>query len=279
MIRYIFIALSLFGALYALKPQSTQESSATNELTTDIAKLKLELGSDYKPSLPHEVYIDPKDNDFATRNALQKIYDDADAKSGFFVGANIGFVNLYTQDSKKLAIASPFLFGMKAGYLGFVNQYFGARLTGFMSASLPLSGVSLYNVGSGDKTPALSDAQLESFYALAGLSADVLFEFPLNYNYKHYLGGFAGINIGTMYYRTYVNYKARPFIWDYNFQVDYSFNLGISLTLFNKNRIEFYYNIPFAFLELPGFAKADSASEGSTFYRSPVLFISYSYVF
>ncbi|PAF49335.1 hypothetical protein BKH43_06700 [Helicobacter sp. 13S00401-1] len=275
--KYIFIALSLFTSLYAFEDSTLSNPSST--LTNDITKLRLELGSDYKPALPHDTYIESKDNDYATRNALQKIYDDADSKSGFFVGGNIGFVNLYTQDSKKLAIASPFLLGLKGGYVGFVNQYFGARLTGMVNVSAPLGSVNLYDVSSGNKTPALGDTSLQAFYALAGLSADALFEFPLNYNYKHYLGGFAGVNIGTMYYRTYVNYKAHPFIWDYNFQVDYSFNLGVSLTLFNKNRIEFYYNIPFAFLELPGFALSANSQETPTFYRSPILLISYSYVF
>lgn len=264
-----------------------------NILRYEVMSLKSQLGDKEQISVPYGSYIDKKES--AQRfNALMQGYNDALKKSGFFVGANFGVLDIYTSGYRNnnfiMTCITPIVVGGNGGYQRFFNHYFGTRLYGGFFAS-SLNDIYTYDVKNGAsqvvKNPYSGVGNLQSLYGLAFMSADILFEFPLDYTFKNYIGGFMGLNIGIMYYRPYElrsNYnfpffKIHPasFLWNYNLQVDYSFNLGMSLTFDNINRIELGLGIPFSYLELPGFAESENPLEttATNFWRSAVILFNY----
>lgn len=263
-------------------------------LRYEVMSLKSQLGDRETMSIPYGDYIDKKTS--AQRfNALTQSYNDALKKSGFFVGVSFGVLDIYTsgyKDSQFLMTRiTPVVFGGSGGYQKFFNHYLGTRLYGGFFTSF-FHDIYTYDINNGGSQVVQNPngtGNLQSFYMLAFMSADLLFEFPLDSKFKHYVGGFMGLNIGIMYYRPYeernskgsyfpyLEYYPVSFLWNYNLQVDYSFNLGVSLTLYNVNRFELGLGIPFAYLSLPGFSETANPLETTTtsFWRSAVMLFNY----
>ncbi len=263
-----------------------------NSLRYEVFSLKQQLGNKEQIHIPYGSYID-KDESAIRFNAITQGYNDALKKSGLFVGVNIGMLDIYTSgyinDELVVTRVTPIVYGGSGGYQKFFNHYVGTRLYGGLFTSL-FTDISKYNISNGSTTlipnPYGGNGNLENLYVLAFMSADLLFEFPLDLKFQHYIGGFMGLNIGMMYYRSYAklpqnnSYYPVKYIWDYNLQVDYSFNLGINLTLYNIHRLELGLGIPFSYLTLPGFAESANPLEKipSQFWRSAVFLINYKVI-
>ena len=262
-------------------------------LRYEVMSLKTQLGDNEQISVPYGNYIDKKTS--AQRfNALTQSYNDALKKSGLFAGVSFGVLDIYTSGYKDNQFITtritPIVIGGSGGYQKFFNHYVGTRLYGGLFTSF-FSDVYTYDVKNGSSSavqnPYGGSGNLQSFYMLAFMSADLLFEFPLDNTFTNYIGGFMGLNIGIMYYRPYAlrpssisdkeYYYPASFLWNYNLQVDYSFNLGMSLTLDNVHRIELGLGIPFSYLSLPGFSETANILEttATNFWRSAVMLLNY----
>lgn len=257
-------------------------------LRYEVFSLKQQLGDDINNAdIPYGAFV-PLDSSASKYNALAQSYNDASAKSGFFGGASFGIMDIYTSGCIKAGNraveingqitevpscnattthSTPIVFGGSGGYQRFFNHYIGTRLWGGIFSTL-LANVQEYNINNGmyENKLDLLGQSVQSYYLLAHMSADLLFEFPISKRFNHYIGAFAGINIGVMYYRPFVHrtmqgdYYPADYIWSYNLQVDYSLNVGFNVTLFNKNRLEISMALPLAFLELPGFKQIASGT-------------------
>ncbi|MWV61771.1 outer membrane beta-barrel protein [Helicobacter saguini] len=288
--------------LEPLKDNYADKLRELYSLRYEVFSLKQQLGDSFKADIPYGNIID-SDSSYNKFNTLAQGYNDAQAKSGFFGGINIGFVDIYTSGCANMrdvenpqytpggtaaqtikgcditiTQTKPFVFGGNGGYQRFFNHYIGTRLWGGVFSTW-LGDTQKYNLNTGmyENATTLTGKDIDSYYALAHMSADILFEFPLDSKFKHYIGAFIGINIGVMYYRPYIRrdsvyvngqtlnrYYPANYIWNYNLQVDYSLNLGFNLTISNKNRIEFGLFVPLAFLELPGFKEVASDTAKGT---------------
>lgn len=152
-------------------------------------------------------------------------------------------------------------FGGSGGYQNFFNLYFGSRIYGDVligggNLSMESKEVGTKNVGS-------------FFYMLGGLNADLLAEMPLSvFGVKHRfwrevaLGGYFGINIGVMFLTDKANDEMQNFLkagvtksanvlWNYQVQVDYGLNAGLSFSLGILGKIEAGAKIPLDVLGLP----------------------------
>lgn len=259
------------------------------EAQEDIKALLKDKSLESKISLKHYSFINEKNLDSHKYSAFSKIYDDADKRSGFFIGAGVGFASIFTGNALETTIIRPFLVNLRGGYQAVFNEYFGSRLYGGIAFSAPLATLNVYNIRTGIARPVANP--LDSFksaktlYALGTLNADLLFEFPLSYNYNTYIGGFLGLGVGAMYYQSFIDSKSSlqsfDYIWSHIIQVDYSFNVGVSLTFLHKNRVEIALNTPFSFLELPGLSKSANIFEltPAKFWRGALFSLSYNFVF
>lgn len=273
------------------KPAKSYEEKLRylQSLRYEVMSLKEQIGDDFQVSVPYGHYVDDKTS--AQRfNALTQSYNDALKKSGLFAGVSMGVLDIYTSGyiDNNLVITriTPLVYGGSGGYQKFFNHYVGTRLYGGLFTSF-FNDIYTYDIKNGTtapvKNPYGGDGTLQSFYMLAFMSADVLFEFPFDKTFKNYIGGFMGLNIGVMYYRPYAShpqkgdYYPAKYIWNYNLQVDYSFNLGMSLTFNNIHRVEVGLGIPFSYLSLPGFAESADVLEKipSNFWRSAVFLANY----
>ena len=185
------------------------------------------LGKDIAESIPYDDYLYKKTS-AKKFNALAQSYNDASKKSGLFAGLGIGVVDIYTSGNVDnefvITRITPIIYNLNGGYQKFFNHYMGVRLYGGISTSL-FSDVQRYNINNGEyqmvPNPYNAGGNIQSFYALGTISADFLFEFPLTNTFRHYIGGFAGINIGFMYYRPYAthpqkgSYYPASYIWNY----------------------------------------------------------------
>lgn len=261
-------------------------------LRYEVFSLKQQLGKDIAESIPYDDYLYKKTS-AKKFNALAQSYNDASKKSGLFAGLGIGVVDIYTSGNVDnefvITRITPIIYNLNGGYQKFFNHYMGVRLYGGISTSL-FSDVQRYNINNGEyqmvPNPYNAGGNIQSFYALGTISADFLFEFPLTNTFRHYIGGFAGINIGFMYYRPYAthpqkgSYYPASYIWNYNLQVDYSFNLGMNFTVFDIHRIEFHLSIPFSYLSLPGLAESANIMETvpAQFWRSAIFSLNYKMI-
>lgn len=247
------------------------------------------------------------------RQDIVKGYNIADKKSGLFIGVNLGYSRLmnnysdgrYNQTAttidelksektgvfkSSLDTTSEFLlFGGRIGYQSFFNPYFGSRIYG--DASL----------GNGKIKNKADGIEIGSaLYMLGAVNVDVLLEAPLSSSNKYFIGGYAGLGIGTMLlldsanenniqYLLHEGYKSRSVLWDTLLQVDYTFNVGISLTIATNNRIEIGTKIPWSFLRL-GLEKPSTyeklkeesktlVSKDIEFKRSVIWTLNYVYLF
>lgn len=246
------------------------------------------------------------------RQDIIKGYGIADRKSGLFIGISLGYGSLmnnyldgrYNQtttiDDLKAQRTGVFktnletiselpMFGGKIGYQSFFNLYFGARIYG--DATL----------GNGKIKNKADNIQVGStIYMLGAINVDVLLEAPLSTSNKHFIGGYAGLGIGTMLLldstdesrmRPLLNegYSSQSVLWDTLLQVDYTFNLGISFTIATNNRVEIGAKIPWNFLRLGlenpatyekiGEETKKLVSKDIEFKRSVIWTLSYVYLF
>ena len=215
-----------------------------------------------------------------------------------------------------LVVRSVFVaFGGSVGYQNFFNLYFGSRIYG----DVLIGGGNLSMESSSNNTGSKSVGTF--FYMLGGLNADLLAEMPLSvFGVKQRfwrevaLGGYFGINIGVMLLSDKANNgldsfmkagatKGANVLWNYQVQVDYGLNMGLSLSLGVLGKFEFGAKVPLDVLGLPSELRLGIESPAShnvptkdtqnqdkiiskellskdiTFRRTPIFLINYIKVF
>lgn len=199
-----------------------------------------------------------------------------------------------------LVVQSVFVaFGGSGGYQNFFNLYFGSRIYG----DVLIGGG---NLSMESSTNAKSVGTF--FYMLGGLNADLLAELPLSiFGVKQRfwrevaLGGYFGINIGVMLLSDKSNKELDSFIkngvtrsanvlWNYQIQVDYGLNAGLSLSLGVLGKFEFGAKIPLDVIGLPSelrlgiespasYGNKEILSKDIAFKRTPIFVLNYIKVF
>ncbi|RKV08128.1 outer membrane beta-barrel protein [Helicobacter pylori] len=240
------------------------------------------------------------------RKKLLKSFSIADDKSGVFLGGGYAYgeLNLSYQGemNDKYGVNAPSAFknnininapvsmiSAKFGYQKYFVPYFGTRFYG----DLLLGGGAL-------KENALKQPVGSFFYVLGAVNTDLLFDMPLDFKTKkHFLGVYAGFGIGLMLYQDKPNqngrnlvvggYSSPNFLWKSLIEVDYTFNVGVSLTLYRKHRLEIGTKLPISYLRM-------GVEEGATyqnkenderllisannqFKRSSFLLVNYAFIF
>ena len=225
-------------------------------------------------------------------------------KNGFFLGINGGFgnVNNSYEDGKynrengvQGAVntgvlipsfttgASLPLFGGKLGYQNFFNNAFGVRLYG---DALLSSGA----LKSDDRVIGTVA------YMLGGLNFDLLADYALNQ--KVDAGALVGFGFGLILLGDEAKnmdsllldgrFSSPNILWKNLLEVDYAFNVGITLTYLKKHRLELMMKIPITFLRLglekPALYTSPTeekilTSKDIDFSRSSHFVFSYVYVF
>ncbi|WP_104760891.1 outer membrane beta-barrel protein [Helicobacter cetorum] len=247
------------------------------------------------------------------RNKLLKAYSIAEKKSGVLLGGGYayGVFNLSYQGDmldkyganassaflNNVALKAPVsMISARFGYQKYFVPYFGTRFYG----DLLLGGGTLKEI-------MLKQSVGSFFYALGAVNTDLLFDMPLDFKTKkHFLGIYAGFGIGLMLYQDKPNQNARELIvkdfkssnllWKSLIEVDYTFNVGLSLTLFRKHRLEIGTKLPISYLRMgveegasyEGVIDTDSnkqedkrllISANNKFKRSSFLLVNYAYIF
>ncbi len=240
------------------------------------------------------------------RKKLLKFFSIADDKSGVFLGGGYAYgeLNLSYQGemNDKYGVNAPSAFknnininapvsmiSAKFGYQKYFVPYFGTRFYG----DLLLGGGAL-------KENALKQPVGSFFYVLGAVNTDLLFDMPLDFKTKkHFLGVYAGFGIGLMLYQDRPNqngrnlvmggYSSPNFLWKSLIEVDYTFNVGVSLTLYRKHRLEIGTKLPISYLRMgvkEGALyqnKEDDerllVSANNQFKRSSFLLVNYAFIF
>ncbi|WQV62001.1 outer membrane beta-barrel protein [Helicobacter pylori] len=240
------------------------------------------------------------------RKKLLKSFSIADDKSGVFLGGGYAYgeLNLSYQGEmldryganapsafkNNININAPVsMISAKFGYQKYFVPYFGTRFYG----DLLLGGGAL-------KENALKQPVGSFFYVLGAMNTDLLFDMPLDFKTKkHFLGVYAGFGIGLMLYQDKPNqngrdlvvggYSSPNFLWKSLIEVDYTFNVGVSLTLYRKHRLEIGTKLPISYLRMgveEGAVyhnKEDDErlliSANNQFKRSSFLLVNYAFIF
>ncbi|PUD20177.1 outer membrane beta-barrel protein [Helicobacter pylori] len=240
------------------------------------------------------------------RKKLLKSFSIADDKSGVFLGGGYAYgeLNLSYQGemNDKYGVNAPSAFknnininapvsmiSVKFGYQKYFVPYFGTRFYG----DLLLGGGVL-------KENALKQSVGSFIYVLGAVNTDLLFDMPLDFKTKkHFLGVYAGFGIGLMLYQDRPNqngrnlvvggYSSPNFLWKSLIEVDYTFNVGVSLTLYRKHRLEIGTKLPISYLRMgveEGAVyqnKEDDErlliSANNQFKRSSFLLVNYAFIF
>ncbi|MCQ2645954.1 outer membrane protein, partial [Helicobacter pylori] len=177
----------------------------------------------------------------------------------------------------------------KFGYQKYFVPYFGTRFYGDLL------------LGGGVLKEDASKQSVGSFiYVLGAVNTDLLFDMPLDFKTKkHFLGVYAGFGIGLMLYQDKPNqngrnlvvggYSSPNFLWKSLIEVDYTFNVGVSLTLYRKHRLEIGTKLPISYLRMgveEGALyqnKEDDErlliSANNQFKRSSFLLVNYAFIF
>ncbi|GAA7150065.1 outer membrane beta-barrel protein [Helicobacter pylori] len=238
------------------------------------------------------------------RKKLLKSFSIADDKSGVFLGGGYAYgeLNLSYQGEmldryganapsafkNNININAPVsMISVKFGYQKYFVPYFGTRFYG----DLLLGGGAL-------KENALKQGSF--IYVLGAVNTDLLFDMPLDFKTKkHFLGVYAGFGIGLMLYQDKPNqngrnlvvggYSSPNFLWKSLIEVDYTFNVGVSLTLYRKHRLEIGTKLPISYLRMgveEGAIyqnKEDDerllVSANNQFKRSSFLLVNYAFIF
>ncbi len=240
------------------------------------------------------------------RKKLLKSFSIADDKSGVFLGGGYAYgeLNLSYQGEmldryganapsafkNNIKINAPVsMISVKFGYQKYFVPYFGTRFYGDLL------------LGGGVLKEDASKQSVGSFiYVLGAVNTDLLFDMPLDFKTKkHFLGVYAGFGIGLMLYQDKPNqngrnlvvggYSSPNFLWKSLIEVDYTFNVGVSLTLYRKHRLEIGTKLPISYLRMgveEGALyqnKEDDErlliSANNQFKRSSFLLVNYAFIF
>ncbi|MFP6280235.1 outer membrane beta-barrel protein [Helicobacter pylori] len=271
--KYGLIYIALIIGLQATDYDNLEEEN--QQLDEKINHLKQQLTE--KGVSPKEMDKDKFEEEYINRSypkisskkkeKLLKSFSIADDKSGVFLGGGYtyGELNLSYQGEmldryganapsafkNNININAPVsMISVKFGYQKYFVPYFGTRFYG----DLLLGGGAL-------KEDALKQSVGSFIYVLGAMNTDLLFDMPLDFKTKkHFLGVYAGFGIGLMLYQDRPNqngrnlvvggYSSPNFLWKSLIEVDYTFNVGVSLTLYRKHRLEIGTKLPISYLRM-----------------------------
>ncbi|UOS47510.1 outer membrane beta-barrel protein [Helicobacter pylori] len=308
--KYCLIYIVLILGLQATDYDNLEEEN--QQLDEKINNLKQQLTE--KGVSPKEINKDKFEEEYIDRSypkisskkkdKLLKSFSIANDRSGVFLGGGYAYgeLNLSYQgemlDRYGTNASSAFknnininalvsMISVKFGYQKYFVPYFGTRFYG----DLLLGGGAL-------KENALKQGSF--FYVLGAVNTDLLFDMPLDFKTKkHFLGVYAGFGIGLMLYQDKPNqngrdlvvggYSSPNFLWKSLIEVDYTFNVGVSLTLYRKHRLEIGTKLPISYLRMgveEGAIyqnKEDDerllVSANNQFKRSSFLLVNYAFIF
>ncbi|GAA8663452.1 outer membrane beta-barrel protein [Helicobacter pylori] len=308
--KYGLIYIALIIGLQATDYDNLEEEN--QQLDEKINHLKQQLTE--KGVSPKEMDKDKFEEEYLERTypkisskkrkKLLKSFSIADDKSGVFLGGGYAYgeLNLSYQGEmldryganapsafkNNININAPVsMISVKFGYQKYFVPYFGTRFYG----DLLLGGGTL-------KENALKQGSF--IYVLGAMNTDLLFDMPLDFKTKkHFLGVYAGFGIGLMLYQDKPNqngrdlvvggYSSPNFLWKSLIEVDYTFNVGVSLTLYRKHRLEIGTKLPISYLRMgveEGAIyqnKEDDerllVSANNQFKRSSFLLVNYAFIF
>ncbi|WRD43453.1 outer membrane protein [Helicobacter pylori] len=310
--KYGLIYIALILGLQATDYDNLEEEN--QQLDEKINHLKQQLTE--KGVSPKEMDKDKFEEEYLERTypkisskkrkKLLKSFSIADDKSGVFLGGGYAYggLNLSYQGEmldryganapsafkNNININAPVsMISVKFGYQKYFVPYFGTRFYG----DLLLGGGAL-------KENALKKPAGSFIYVLGAMNTDLLFDMPLDFKTKkHFLGVYAGFGIGLMLYQDKPNqngrnlvvggYSSSNFLWKSLIEVDYTFNVGVSLTLYRKHRLEIGTKLPISYLRMgveEGAIyqnKEDDerllVSANNQFKRSSFLLVNYAFIF
>ncbi len=308
--KYCLIYIALILGLQATDYDNLEEEN--QQLDEKINNLKQQLTE--KGVSPKEINKDKFEEEYIDRSypkisskkkeKLLKSFSIANDRSGVFLGGGYAYgeLNLSYQGEmldrygtnassafkNNININAPVsMISVKFGYQKYFVPYFGTRFYG----DLLLGGGTL-------KENALKQGSF--FYVLGAMNTDLLFDMPLDFKTKkHFLGVYAGFGIGLMLYQDKPNqngrdlvvggYSSPNFLWKSLIEVDYTFNVGVSLTLYRKHRLEIGTKLPISYLRMgveEGAIyqnKEDDerllVSANNQFKRSSFLLVNYAFIF
>ncbi|WQR77967.1 outer membrane protein [Helicobacter pylori] len=310
--KYGLIYIALILGLQATDYDNLEEEN--QQLDEKINHLKQQLTE--KGVSPKEMDKDKFEEEYLERTypkisskkrkKLLKSFSIADDKSGVFLGGGYAYgeLNLSYQGEmldryganapsafkNNIKINAPVsMISAKFGYQKYFVPYFGTRFYGDLL------------LGGGVLKEDASKQSVGSFiYVLGAVNTDLLFDMPLDFKTKkHFLGVYAGFGIGLMLYQDKPNqngrnlvvggYSSPNFLWKSLIEVDYTFNVGVSLTLYRKHRLEIGTKLPISYLRMgveEGAVyqnKEDDErlliSANNQFKRSSFLLVNYAFIF
>lgn len=308
--KYCLIYIALILGLQATDYDNLEEEN--QQLDEKINNLKQQLTE--KGISPKEINKDKFEKEYIDRSypkisskkkeKLLKSFSIANDRSGVFLGGGYAYgeLNLSYQGEmldryganapsafkNNININAPVsMISVKFGYQKYFVPYFGTRFYG----DLLLGGGAL-------KENALKQGSF--IYILGAMNTDLLFDMPLDFKTKkHFLGVYAGFGIGLMLYQDKPNqngrdlvvggYSSPNFLWKSLIEVDYTFNVGVSLTLYRKHRLEIGTKLPISYLRMGVeegaiyHNKEDDerllVSANNQFKRSSFLLVNYAFIF
>ncbi|RVY72405.1 outer membrane beta-barrel protein [Helicobacter pylori] len=308
--KYCLIYIVLILGLQATDYDNLEEEN--QQLDEKINNLKQQLTE--KGVSPKEINKDKFEEEYIDRSypkisskkkeKLLKSFSIANDRSGVFLGGGYAYgeLNLSYQGEmldryganapsafkNNININAPVsMISAKFGYQKYFVPYFGTRFYG----DLLLGGGAL-------KENALKQGSF--IYILGAMNTDLLFDMPLDFKTKkHFLGVYAGFGIGLMLYQDKPNqngrdlvvggYSSPNFLWKSLIEVDYTFNVGVSLTLYRKHRLEIGTKLPISYLRMGVeegaiyHNKEDDerllVSANNQFKRSSFLLVNYAFIF
>ncbi|WP_000669914.1 outer membrane beta-barrel protein [Helicobacter pylori] len=310
--KYGLIYIALILGLQATDYDNLEEEN--QQLDEKINHLKQQLTE--KGVSPKEINKDKFEEEYINRSypkisfkkkeKLLKSFSIADDKSGVFLGGGYAYgeLNLSYQGEmldkyganapsafkNNIKINAPVsMISVKFGYQKYFVPYFGTRFYGdlLLGGGVLKENVIKQHVGS-------------FIYVLGAMNTDLLFDMPLDFKTKkHFLGVYAGFGIGLMLYQDKPNqngrnlvvggYSSPNFLWKSLIEVDYTFNVGVSLTLYRKHRLEIGTKLPISYLRMgveEGALyqnKEDDErlliSANNQFKRSSFLLVNYAFIF
>ncbi len=308
--KYCLIYIALILGLQATDYDNLEEEN--QQLDEKINNLKQQLTE--KGVSPKEINKDKFEEEYIDRSypkisskkkeKLLKSFSIANDRSGVFLGGGYAYgelnlsyqgemldrygANVPSAFKNNININAPIsMISVKFGYQKYFVPYFGTRFYG----DLLLGGGAL-------KENALKQGSF--FYVLGAVNTDLLFDMPLDFKTKkHFLGVYAGFGIGLMLYQDKPNqngrdlvvggYSSPNFLWKSLIEVDYTFNVGVSLTLYRKHRLEIGTKLPISYLRMgveEGAIyqnKEDDerllVSANNQFKRSSFLLVNYAFIF
>ncbi|MBH0306097.1 outer membrane beta-barrel protein [Helicobacter pylori] len=310
--KYGLIYIALIIGLQATDYDNLEEEN--QQLDEKINHLKQQLTE--KGVSPKEMDKDKFEEEYLERTypkisskkrkKLLKSFSIADDKSGVFLGGGYAYgeLNLSYQGEmldryganapsafkNNIKINAPVsMISVKFGYQKYFVPYFGTRFYGDLL------------LGGGVLKEDASKQSVGSFiYVLGAVNTDLLFDMPLDFKTKkHFLGVYAGFGIGLMLYQDKPNqngrnlvvggYSSPNFLWKSLIEVDYTFNVGVSLTLYRKHRLEIGTKLPISYLRMgveEGAIYQNKENDerllisaNNQFKRSSFLLVNYAFIF